>query len=219
MTTTTLRFAARFREPILSGAKPFTLRGGAARNYALGDQLELCPDRGPAFATAQCVFRASVVFAAAGIARVLDPKHLADGDRLARIFAQAEQGMPQAGDYLNRIALLDGFPSWADFHAWHLDHGQSVEGRCTREVIGWSGVKAAGEEGEQPAEIPTELEPLYYAEGGTVFKRPVDRTDDGGKPIATSMGFRVCQIDENLGDVAAAHIAKALCAYEAQAAA
>lgn len=52
-------------------------------------------------------------------------------------------------------------------------------------------------------------EPLYYAKGAMVFKRPVERQREDGS-TATSLGFPVCTVSEFLGEEGATILAAML---------
>lgn len=56
-------------------------------------------------------------------------------------------------------------------------------------------------------------DPLYYAEGRTVFKRPVSQQKADGS-TTTSLGFPVCEASEWVGDEGASAIAALLTAGE-----
>lgn len=66
----------------------------------------------------------------------------------------------------------------------------------------------------EPGGIEARREPTYYAEGGYVWKNPVEKQRDGGGRSIT-LGFRVCKVCEDLGDDAAEIVAALMNAGEA----
>lgn len=57
-------------------------------------------------------------------------------------------------------------------------------------------------------------EPLYYAKGDTIHKRPIRTPKDGGGATIT-IGFPVCQMTDFVGAEGAQFVADALNAHEA----
>jgi hypothetical protein len=134
---------------ILSGAKPFTLRKtGKKRHARVGETLQLRDGRtGPVFATAQCVFRAKITFDESGLTRVSEATWIGDGDKIARLFAAAEQASYQAEEHREKLAVQDGFADWATMVAWHAEQ-DGLKGGCApgetieREVIGFAATRS-----------------------------------------------------------------------------
>lgn len=146
-------FERRHHDNILLGAKPFTLRQtGKKRHARVGEEVQMRDGRtGPKFAIAECAFRARVLFAERGVVRLLAVEATPRGERIHRLFAQAEQGMPQAADHLEKLAHADGFDTWADLVRWHAEQGPPDEnGLLSREVIGWSTVVAVSTGNPEP---------------------------------------------------------------------
>lgn len=136
-------FEKRHHDNILSGDKPFILRqAGKMRHARVGETVQLRD--GPVFATGLCVFRATVMFDARSLKRALYLIHAPEGERLATLFYAAEDAAPQAARHREKVAVMDGFGSWADMAAWHAQQGQKAEEgeMMRREVIGFAYVVA-----------------------------------------------------------------------------
>lgn len=138
----TYRIAAPFLPGVASGAVPFLLRQARKVGHVhVSEPVLLAPPAGVPIARAACSFRASVVFDADRLLRVIDPVFNGDGEPLHRLFQSAEQGQPQAAEHRQKLAALAGHDDWAAFAAWHAEHGLMANGHCWREVIGLAEVR------------------------------------------------------------------------------
>ena len=149
-----LSFQPRHVAPVLSGAKPFTLRklrkgGGCPK---VGDPLHLFTDhRKPTmakFATATCVMRTTLWFTQRGLAKVQHDALAADAPP---VFVRVGHAIVDAGATdvaaqelaLHQLALWDGFTSWSDLHAWHAANGAvDANGHVLRRLFGFGAVVA-----------------------------------------------------------------------------
>lgn len=150
-----LGFQSQHVSPVLVGAKPFTMRRPRIdhKDPRVGDALHLFKNwRQPdmeKFATARCVMRVTLKFAEQGLLHV-NGKGL--DSAAPPVFASVGHAILEAADHpngpagwnaLHRLALWDGFDTWADLVKWHrsYDKPASREGQViVRELIGMAGV-------------------------------------------------------------------------------
>ena len=162
-----INFKAEYAPKILNGSKPFTLRKrradfrdpapeGSRLSLFTGMRTKSCTK----FASAVCALRGTIAFNASGLVlarfddfdeRGLVDEHATDHERvtLATVIATMTNAHgypngPRAAEQRERIAVWDGFSSWADMWAFHEAYGVNADGVALRELIGFGHVTSTG---------------------------------------------------------------------------